>query len=91
MCFDYKFDSCGMVGSFVGLFLMSSWDFSALFHGILPTLVLSISTGTLRMQTLLHEVLSIGILSDFRYLWLILLSTAKGIRPKGRSLPSLSA
>ena len=81
-----------MVGRSVGLFLMPSCYFSVLVHDKLPTSVLSVSFGfnlsntvSLGMQTLLYAVFSVGIFSDFGYLWLILWPATKGMRPKGRS------
>ena len=90
-CSCWELDSSGMVGSSFGPFLMSSCDVPVLVYNILLTLMLSVSIGfhvpntvALGMWTISYVGKSMGLLSDCGYLWLILWSIAKGIKPKGR-------
>ena len=92
LCSHWKLEYGGMVGISVGHFLILSCNFSVLVHDILLTSILSFSITfnvlnavALGMCTPSYAVLSMGILSKFRFLWLILWSTSKGMGPKRRS------
>ena len=61
MCFVWKFDSVGIVGSSVGLFLMLSCDLSVLVHEILLTSIgfSILNTVALGTETLISVVMGI--------------------------------
>ena len=80
-----------------GLFMVLSFNFSNFVHDISLTSSFSITIGfnalntiDFRTYTQLYAVPSIGKLSNLEYLWFILWSPAKGIRPNGRSLLALN-